>query len=646
MTLLLYTFVGLGLGSVLSVFSVAALVAVGLYILRLRRRQVVVPFLGLWEAFLLERKASALRSRLQRFLSLLLTLLLLLSLAFALGDPRPEQEEQKGRHFVVLMDVSASMKEVQGAKTRMQRAQEEVLLLLDKWGPSDRVLIVQMGQMARPLGSFAPPLDGWAEIVRELHPLDVDARLTDALKLASGALRGKLRGQILVVSDGALETDDLDQAGLPPVSFLGVADPESSEVGSVGITHFAGRRYPATLSRFEVLVEVENFSPDVPAAIELSIFAADDTGQKGALLSVKKLRLAPGERYSESHADLGQAEQGLIAEVARVDGIRERLGADDIARTLLAPLPKLRVLTVGEPNNFLEAALFSDDSLVLSRVSAADYPPAGAYDLTIFDGSFPPRDRKTGGALYLGAPRDAGETYPVALGEEMTHFGFDTWEKDSQVFRLLDPYSVQALSGRALIPDAADKVLAKSEGRPLLISGERPSGAFLALGFSPKDSDFVLRPVFPLFIANALEALYPRTLGTSVDGVRTGTPWRIPVGFENKGTLTLRGPLGTGVEQESVVTVQDGRALVFGDRAGFFELKGESGSVRFASSLLRTAEARLAPRAELTLEGGRKVSPPPAFTARAERPLWFWLVLVVFGVSFVEWWTYHRRITV
>src|ERR1044071_807904 len=79
---------GYPLSALLGVFGAAALGAVLLYILKLRRRPVPVVFSPIWRRVLGDRESSRLFSRLKRWLSLLLQLALLALLALALGDPR------------------------------------------------------------------------------------------------------------------------------------------------------------------------------------------------------------------------------------------------------------------------------------------------------------------------------------------------------------------------------------------------------------------------------------------------------------------------------------------------------------------------------------------------------------------------------
>jgi Ca-activated chloride channel homolog len=100
-------FTGFPLAQLLMIGGGAATVTVLLYILKLRRRAVPVPFARIWDAVFRDQKATELFSKLRRLLSLLFQLALIALLIFALGDPKPKQTLLEGRHMVVLVDCSA-----------------------------------------------------------------------------------------------------------------------------------------------------------------------------------------------------------------------------------------------------------------------------------------------------------------------------------------------------------------------------------------------------------------------------------------------------------------------------------------------------------------------------------------------------------
>jgi hypothetical protein len=642
------SFLGLPLATLLWGFLGAGFITILLYILRLRRRRVRVAFLALWEKSLVERKASALRSRLQRLVSLLISLLLVAVLIFALGDPRPDAEGQKGKTIAIVLDVSASMATKDGDRTRLDEAKELVEERIESLGAGDQMLLIEMGAQPRPIEALTNDREVLEAALSEVTVLDVSADVSAALVLARDALRGRERSEVVIVSDGALPRVDGQQLGaLPPLYFSHVGEPQKELQPNVGITAFSARRYPLSSDRFEVLVEVEN-SGDGPATIDLALFEAAPDGSEGPQLDQHRLTLAPGERKSQTYENLNQAEEGLIAVIKRADGAQDSFAPDDIARTLLAPRTPARVLVVGPPNNFLDAALLIDDSLQVVRVSEASYPPEGDFDVTIFDGVFPTRNKSTGAALYFAPAQEQQnppEGFPVEFDEKREMFGFDAWKKDSTVFRLIDPYDIQVLTGHSLKPQSGDQVLGSSAGKPIFVAGDRPEGRFLALGFSPRKSDFVLRTAWPLFVVNALDELHPRGRTDAVLGLRTGTLWRPSVTLR-KGLGKVSGPLGMpGAQQDRIVPVEDGRAVLFGQRAGFYQVVTDEGKSRFAASVLSSAEAELLATDEWKLSS-KPLPAPPEVKPHAERKPWFWLLAVVLSVSFVEWWTFHRRWTV
>src|SRR5438105_2159956 len=139
-------FAGLPFATLATIFGIAGVLMVGMYILKLRRRVVAVPFSKLWHRILKDKEATSLFSKLKRLLSLLMQLALLALLVLALGDPRAAASLIKGRNLVVLIDSSASMQATDGGagETRLDAARREVKSLIRGMGGSDRMLVAQM----------------------------------------------------------------------------------------------------------------------------------------------------------------------------------------------------------------------------------------------------------------------------------------------------------------------------------------------------------------------------------------------------------------------------------------------------------------------------------------------------------------------
>ena len=253
-------FLGLGASSLFGIFAIAGLGVVVLYILKLRRRPVPVPFSPLWARILRDKEATSLFSRLKRLLSLLLQLAILALLVISLGDPRSAVEVVKGRNLVVLVDTSASMKAADGGPgkgtPRIDQAKEAIRKVVRGLGASDRMLLASMDASVTPLSPMTGDAARLETALDDLRASDCRADFPRGLRYALDTLRGTHEPEIVVVSDGVLgEARD----GLGPVK-LGDTKLSFLQVGSgkrnVGITQFSVRRYPLDKARYEVMIEV------------------------------------------------------------------------------------------------------------------------------------------------------------------------------------------------------------------------------------------------------------------------------------------------------------------------------------------------------------------------------------------------------
>src|SRR4051812_44239642 len=195
---------GLTPPTLLGIGVAAGAVIVGLYILKLRRRPVPVPFSKIWQRILRDQEATSLFSQLKRVLSLLLQLLLLALLVVALGDPRGFVS-RSSRNVVVLVDGSASMKAVDVAtaldpnRARMEDAKDEVKKLVRGLGGSDRMLIAQMDAAVTPLSTMTGETTDLDAAAGALHATDTRADFPRALRFATDVLRSLSSPEIVVI---------------------------------------------------------------------------------------------------------------------------------------------------------------------------------------------------------------------------------------------------------------------------------------------------------------------------------------------------------------------------------------------------------------------------------------------------------------
>lgn len=632
-------FAGLPFATLATIFGLAAVAVTAFYILKLRRRVFAVPFSPLWQRILRDKEATSLFSKLKRLLSLLLQLALLALLVLALGDPRAAATLFKGRNLVVLVDASASMQSTDVSSSRLEAAKEQVKKMIRGLGGSDRMLIAQMDASVTPLG----PMSGdTSELDREIDavkPTDTRADFPRALRFATDVLRGADNAEIVVVSDGALGPASDAQGAVHTGDAKLVFVPVGQGKKNVGITEFSVRRYPLDKSRYEVMLEVTNTGPE-EESIELSLLG------DGQLVDLTKLKLKPGERLPRFYPNLSGASRTLEAKIRRLDGTHDDLPADDHAFALLPERRRAKVLLVTPGDTYLEAALLLDEYLDVTQVDAAHYtdktPTGGTYDVVIFDGATPevmPRAN----ALYID-PRGPGS--PVKVGEAISQPGFDKIDRKHPIVRFTALDDVNIARGHKLEPQPGDHVVGASDAGPILIAGQRSGFKFVALGFDVRESDLALRVAWPLFLMNTINWFTDEEAGY-ISSFKTGEVWRIPVAGDVT-RASLKTPQGT----TEIVPVREGRAVVLGEHAGFYELSPEALAggppaqiTSFAANLLDQDESAITPATEITVDG-KTAGQLEGFHVGVRREIWIYLLLAAIILTALEWSTYHRRLTV
>lgn len=632
-------FLGLTASQLFTLFGAAGGAIVVLYILKLRRRRIPVPYSKLWEKVLVDRPTSSLFSQLKRWLSLFIQLFLLALLVFALADPRFRSPVSHGRNLVVLLDGSASMKATDVPGSRAHAAREAVRKLLREMGASDRMLLAQMDAEITPLSPLTDDVATLESALREYSPRDTGLDFPRALRFAQDAVRGLEHAEIIVVGDGGHgpARDSSGEIHLPrnvPLRFV----PVGRSGRNVGISAFSARRYPLDKSRYEVFVEVRNYSRQ-REEVELTLSA------DGAPLEVTRITLEPDGTAQRILPDQSGANQTLEARIALANGQHDDLPADDVAYATLPARRRARILAVTEGNLYLQAALLLDEYLEVEEATPAEAPSRlrnEHFDVVILDNVTVPLPPGTH-ALYLH-PSGPDSPLPIDGANEtaatVRRPFFDRVDRRHPLMRwtsdLEDTNIALALRYRL---QPGDRVVAASTAAPLIITGERRGGRFVTVAFDVRGSDLPLRVSWPVFLINTID-WFAGEDPAYLSSFKTGETWRIPVpaGVDRAEVQT---PDGRTLH----VPVIEGRATLTGMQAGFYRLHAGGESQIIAGNLIDPDESRCAPRPQLEVNGTR-ASAPVAGRMGVRRELWIYLLAAALGILFVEWVTYHRRVTV
>ena len=476
----------------LAVITTGAVVA--LYFVRLRRREVPVAFAALWLG--MAGAASALRRsrRLRHWLSLLLALSIVAALLVAAVAPDRAAVDPSGRSWVILIDRSASMSASDQPGTRLEAARARARELVRAMSPADRALVASFAAEPTAESGFGGEPAALERAISAVAPTDEAGDLPRALAFAAAVLRGRPHPTVALISDGGF-TEDARRAAPAGIELRYAAVGQRGE--NVAILSLGARRVPADPGAVEAGVVVQSFR-SAPAVVPLEIRSG------GRLVDRLRLTLAPGERRSVTLGDLFAPGARIEARLAAPDDLE----SDDRAAATVPPIPRRRVLRVGDADLYLDGALLS-----LGRTAVVDRLPgteadaalarAGDYDLVIFDGATPAEPPSSGRFLYFD-PRGPGS--PLAARGRARDPVLDpaSLRADHPLLRHLDLADVNIAEAGRLTPAPGDRVLAGAFGTPLLIARERPGLRAVVVAFDPRRSDLPMRPAFPLLIANTL----------------------------------------------------------------------------------------------------------------------------------------------
>jgi len=454
-------------------------VVAALYMLRLRRRTVLVSFALLWRRVIRDRPATSLLERLRRLLSFLLQVAFVTLLLLAIARPRVASDVERERRFVIVLDASAAMQATNDAgRTRLDEAKDLARRLVGRLGETDRAMIVRAGLTPEPVTAFEADRDTLVRAIDELRADDCRSDLDESVAFARRLIPGNA-SRIFVFTHQPTS----DEA----VVWCRVGAPRDN----VAITRFAARPALESPGEYELLFEVRNFAM-TDADVRLRIETA---GENPVLVEERPMRLVPGGSVSEVVRSMVREDVRLRARLTAKDGAanRDGLALDDEAFTLVRAPRVIRVTVVGAENRFLASVLDSDP--LIERHEAGE--------VVIFNRSAP-RGHPVR-SIHIGL--DATSS-PVRTSGVVRDAFVDKLAGDHPVMRFVGKLGdLNIAESRALVAEPGDVVLASCAGTPVMLARERDGRRMVVFGFDLARSDLVLRVAFPKIFRNALSWL-------------------------------------------------------------------------------------------------------------------------------------------
>lgn len=610
------------------------------YILKIRMRRVPVSTTLFWRQIFEEKQPRSIWQKLRHLISLLVQIAILLLVVFALTEPIFQREIRDARKLVLVIDNSSSMNatDADGGLTRLARAKQDALAIIDGLRFNDELAIIAAGTQPTVRCGMTGHQSTLREELKKITPTDGPTRVKEAVELGRRLLadrseaKSKGRSSVIVLTDGGFD-DSSKLATSEDVKQVVIG---SKQTGNVGITRFQVRRSLIDPIGYQILVEVTNASDSlVETRLEMTL---DES-----VVDVVPLRLEPGKPYHKVFEKTSAEGGRLLAKLNRADA----LAADNQAWAILPRRDMQPVTLLSGGNLFLEKVFEANPlvKLTVAKENEANLSPG----IKVFHKSVPAK--LPPGPVLVIEPTTATDLW--SIGEVQQNPIVTRQAKDSPLMAHVKLENVLMPEARQLMLNPGKvQVLASSlTNDPLYAAIDRPEGKVLVLTVNLEKGDLPLQTAFPILMANAL-GWFAGTKGELRESLSTGAVADVelpPSAEPEKGGLALKAPDGR-VKSLPV----SGNKVTVGplDQCGVWEIirPVSAGSTPEANAeskpkpLLEVA-CNLASRTESDLRTPLEASATmdSLVGGFGGWPIWVLLSALALGLVALEWSLYQRR---
>lgn len=633
-------------------FAASLPLLVLLYILKLKRKEFLVPSTFLWHKCVEDLRVNSPFQRLRKNLLLLLQFLVLLLLVLAVARPVLKVRDTAGGVTILLVDCSASMGATDVKPNRLAVAKEAALELIDAMKEGDQAMVISFASKATTVCALTADKGLARDAVRSIQVADTRTGLREALLIAASAeAAAREQGkpcEVKILSDGGFE----EVRGLPlkekfPVSYFPIGKGSTN----VAITALEARKNiqvgetaPGEEAEYQIFVRVQNFMPQEARARLL--FSLNDRP-----IEVRDVAVPPADKDTKVPGTLPVVfdRKGLTSGIVRVDlEVADDLPADNVAWTVLQKERDVTILVLTDENFFLKTVLNLDPKVKISVAKPAEFTEhigkgggTGAYDIVCFDGvTFDPKAqwRPTEGSFWFLNCVPPIEGY--AQTGELRNPTIVSAIRDHVLTRYVNFHNVDVAKAMKLeVPKFADTVLDSDQG-PLITSYVRGKVRALAVHFNMYESNWPLRYSFPMFTSNAIQWLAGSASQASGSTIAAGDVIRM-VPERDVDKVDVIKPDGT----VQPFKVDEDHKILFAatERLGIYRMRRPGKpDVVYAVNLLDPRESDLLPRE--TFDLGERSVQGSAEAVATDKEYWWWLAVIAFAIVCVEWYVYNRRV--
>jgi hypothetical protein len=392
------------------------LVVLILYFLKLKRKPVQVPSTFLWKKSIEDLHVNTLFQWLRQNVLLVLQILALLFLTYSVLGIRFHGGKNRARHYILLIDNSASMSATDVSPSRLDWAKQEALKEIDAAGDSDYGMVIVFNSKASTLQTYTNNRGKLREVVRNIAPTQRSTRIEEALSLAES-----LANPVRSTEDAASQPEDVPAgqertfvqargiaatvhlfsdgrfARLSEAALAGLSSRQAGNFSALGNLnlhyHAAGKITPGQadnlaivalsaarlspppgkkpvdpdLQKLRVLIRTQNYRKEaVKVRLKLDVFVEGELARPDQKdIDMKGHVFTKGEGEDEDKDEPGEAfvtfdlppldlRRNIVLHAYLAD-VRDAFPLDDHAWLAVGATRKAKVLIVGPANPILDA---------------------------------------------------------------------------------------------------------------------------------------------------------------------------------------------------------------------------------------------------------------------------------------------------
>lgn len=584
-----------------------------MYMLRLRRRPVLVSSILLWKRAVKDLEGNIPWQRLSPTALLFVHLLIVALLALALARPVMDTSLADGQRVAIVIDSSASMNASVGEKSLIdiakENARDRVRALFDS-GRSPRVTVIDAGLEPRVVIRDSAERGRLLASIDSINATDQPGDVSVAIELIE-RLDGRVDEEservdtlVWVFSDGGgFSSDSFPLSGASGLLVPSV--PEGAALRNLGIVALSAQRDRVDTELCRVFVRLIR-SATGPSAGVVRVFEGED------VIDSAPVSFEDDQATATHSFEIRLMRPSLL----RVEIVGDDAFAIDNRAWVSVPGPDPVRVTIVAPEGRVDPLLLDSIEVVARTPAMVVSPgdPMGSPNLIVFD--------RVDVEMLPGVPSvgfgSAIAPYASRLAPPTSARRMLSWDRNDPTLR--DAGIGGMTFVRSIRFDEAIsglRVLARDQDGAAIAEIADRGNRHLRAAFALHDSDWSVQVGFTIFMAQVFESLLPGAGGQG-EVFRTN---ELIVYRDDDGIERVVGPIGSIGE----TTVPDGRVV--------------------GVSLLSDDESALQTRSTVTI-GNARESMGNATLGRVRVDLWRWFVLGAIVLLLIEWVLYLRKVRV